>query len=148
MRKFIIFIILTTLTLSIFYACKKEVIDTQEFVKNHVIGKWPLKKHIEITFKNGDTILNDTTYYSKTDTLLLPIDTVIFTADGKYTQKDTTYNYSIYANGDSLSITTSPPTKWNIKFLRLYSIILAQEKTKKIGSDTFIYYTETQLTKN
>lgn len=147
MRRFIVFIVSMILMLSIFYACKKEDINTQEFVKNHLIGRWPLKKHIEITSKNGDTILNDTTYYSKTDTLLLPIDTVIFMADGKYIQKDITYNYTVYANGDSLSITTTPPTKWNIKFLRQQSIILAQERTKKTGSDNFIYYTETQLIK-
>ena len=123
-----------------FYACKEEEVNSQEFVQKHFIGKWPLKAHIEITVKNKDSIKKDTTLFS-------PIDTVLFTSDGRYSIGNIAANYSIDIAGENLSITTTPPTNWKIKFLRNTSIILSRERTEKVGNDTFTYYTEEQLIK-
>jgi hypothetical protein len=134
-----IIILFVCLTLFI-YACKKEEINNQEFVQEHFIGKWPLKSHVEITLKNGDTLKKDTILFS-------PIDTLLFTAEGKYTKRNVSANYAIDADGENLNISTAPPINWKIKFLRNTSIILTQTRTEKIGSDTFTYYVEEQLIK-
>ena len=140
-----------TSLLIILSACKKEVINDQEFVKNHFIGKWPLKVSIKITVKNGDTIVNDKIIYGLDTPVVTvptpPIDTLLFTADGKYTKKGMTVNYEIDATGDNISYSTTPPSTWKIEYLRNTSIILTQRRTEKVGADTFNYYVEEQLIK-
>jgi len=127
------------------------VINDQEFVKNHFIGKWPLKVSIKITVKNGDTIVNDKIIYGLDTPVVTvptpPIDTLLFTADGKYTKKGMTVNYEIDATGDNISYSTTPPSTWKIEYLRNTSIILTQRRTEKVGADTFNYYVEEQLIK-
>ncbi|MCY1520947.1 hypothetical protein D9M68_557420 [compost metagenome] len=146
MRKCIAFITLIIFTVIAFNACKKEEITTQQFVQRHIIGRWPLKARIEITSKNGDTTQNDTTRFTKDDKLF-PIDTVIFSANGTYIIKESSFKYSVNHTGDSLSISSTPPKHWNIKFLRPQSIILSNERREKVGADIFIYYSEEQLIK-
>jgi hypothetical protein len=151
MKKIVFSITLITSLFIILSACKKEVINDQEFVKNHFIGKWPLKVSIKITTKNGDTTVNEKIIYGlDTPVVTVPtprIDTVSFTADGKYTKKGDTVNYSIDATGDNISYSTTPPSTWKIEFLRNRSIILTQRRTEKIGADNFNYYIEEQLIK-
>lgn len=134
-----VFILLPCLMFTI-YACKKEVVSDQEFVQKRFIGKWPLKSHIEIEIKNGDTLTWDTTLYS-------PIDTLFFTADGKYTKGNVSANYSIDAAGEHLTISTTPEVNWLIKHLRNTSIVLSQSRTETIGTDKIVYYTEENLVK-
>lgn len=132
----------------ILHACKKEEINNQQFVQNHFVGKWPLKKALKITTKNGDTIVNDTINYGiDLPITAYPIDTMLFTAGGKYIKNGDTVNYTIDKTGDNISYTTTPAETWLIKYLRQKSIILTQQKTEKVGSDTFIYYKEQQLIK-
>ncbi|HTM97644.1 MAG TPA: hypothetical protein VL088_02820 [Pedobacter sp.] len=149
MRKYIFSIILFAFAAVIFFACKKEEINDQQFVKNHFIGKWPLLKTINMTTKNGDTIMNDTIYYGlSAPNVVLPIDTLVFTKEDKYVKKGDTVNYTIDETGDHISFKTTPVETWKIKYLRIKSIILSQEKTEKKGSDAFIYYKEEQLIRN
>ncbi|MES2416944.1 MAG: hypothetical protein V4541_02090 [Bacteroidota bacterium] len=147
MRKYFFILTLIVFTLTTFQACKKEEVNTQEFVKNHIIGKWPLKARTETTYKD-DIIISDTTFkYPPTDTSTAPVDTLLFTADGKYTKKGVTVNYTIDASGEQINYDTSPPSSWKIKYLRNTSIILTQERTEKIGTANFRYYIEEQLIK-
>jgi len=132
-------ILLACLSLTI-DACKKEVFSDEEVTKQHFIGKWPLKSFVEINVKNGDTIDNDTTFYS-------PIDTLYFTADGNYTKGNDNAKYSIDAAGENLTIATNPEVKWLIKHLRNTSIVLSQETTQTVGTDKIIHYTEQNLVK-
>ena len=141
-------ILLSAFVAIAFFACKEEEINDQQFVKNHFIGKWPLKVAISITTKNGIITKNDTTFYGvDTPVVDFPVDTLEFTNDGKYLRKDESFTYTIDETGDNISYSTSPAETWKIKYLRLKSIILTQEKTEKTGNDTFIYYTEEQLIK-
>jgi hypothetical protein len=148
MKNLFFFIVLFALASILFYACKEEEINDQQFVQNYFVGRWPVKARIAINVKNGDTILNDTTLYAPIDTLGDKMDTVAFTSDGKYIKNgDTLSNYSIDGTGDNISYSNDLMGTWNIKFLRLKSIILTQEKTEKKGPDTFLYYKEEQLIK-
>lgn len=146
MRKYIFPIILSVFIATNFLACKEEEVSDQQFVKNHFIGRWPLKLTINITSKNGDTTINDTIFYGlDKPNIVLPVDTLMYTPENKYIRKGKAVEYAIDETGDYISYTTTPAETWKIKYLRLKSIILTQEKTEKKGSDTFIYYTEEQL---
>ncbi len=139
----IVTLFLAVLSLGI-YACKKETLNDHDFVQKHFIGKWPLKSRVLLTIKNKDTTIRDTTRFS-------PIDTLIFGADGKYTQGLTAGSYAIDEKGENLTFTptTMPttPITWRIEFLRQTSIILVQRKTETIGTDQFTYHTEENLVK-
>lgn len=142
-------ILLFAFTAALLCACKEEEINNQQFVQNYIVGKWPLKAMIYITTKNGALIKNDTVIYGlDSPNVALKLDTVQFTAEGKYIQKKIdTLSYTLDASGDNITYSRDSIGTWNIKFLRLKSIILAQEKTEKKGNDTFIYYKEQQLIK-
>ena len=143
-------ILLFALVATLFQACKEEVVSNQQFVQNFVVGKWPLKAMIYIDRKNGAIVKNDTVIYGlDSPKRVLKVDTVQFTAEGKYIQKKVdTLNYTIDAIGDNITYNRDTIGTWKINFLRLKSIILSQEKTEKKGSDTFIYYKEQQLIRN
>jgi hypothetical protein len=148
MKNFPFSLIFISLIGLFFFACKEEEISDQSFVKNHFIGKWPLKVAVDITTKNGTITKNDTIFYGiDTPVTAFPLDTLEFTSDDKYLRKDESFTYTIDETGDNITYTTSPAETWKIKYLRLKSIILTQEKTEKIGNDTFIYYKEEQLIK-
>jgi len=148
MKKIFFSVILFACTAILFYACTKEEVNNQQFVKNHFVGKWPLKKAIFKTTKNGIIIVNDTLVYGlDSPSVVLPIDTVQFTIDGKCIKNGKNLNYTIDEKGDNISYSIDSIGTWHIKFLRLKSIILTQEKTEIKGSDTFIFYKEEQLIK-
>ena len=134
------YLLLACLTLAM-YACEKEVISTEEVTAAHFVGRWPLKLHIEIVKKNNVISKNDTVRFS-------PIDTLTYTNDGKFIRKNDTVAYSLNAVSETISYATKPTTTvWKIKWLRLKSIILTQERTETVSGDTFVYYTEEQLIK-
>ena len=76
-----------------------------------------------------------------------PIDTLVFTADGKYTKGLISADYTIDEKGENLTIATTPAVIWHIEYLRQNSIILTQRRTETIGADIFTYYTEENLVK-
>ncbi len=146
MKKIVLFLVIVA---TIFSACKKEEpVSNQQFVQNYIVGKWPFKVLTAITTKNGMRVDSTTKIYGGIDSPRLVVDTVQFTAEGKYLKKNDTLNYTINATGDSITYSRDTIDKWKIKFLRLKSIILIQEKTEIKGSDTFIYYKEQQLIRN
>ena len=148
MKKYIFSVTFFALSAILFYACKEEEIGNQQFVQNYMVGKWPHKTTILKTIKNGTTILDSTIIYGlDTPNIVLPIDTVQFAADGKCIKNGEALNYTIDDTGDNITYSVDSLGTWKIKFLRLKSIILTQEKTEKKGSDTFIYYKEEQLIK-
>lgn len=103
---------------------------------------------IYINKKNGVITRNDTVIFGL-DSPKRVVDTVRFTTGGKYIQKKIdTLSYTIDATGDNITYSRDSMGTWKIKFLRLKSIILSQEKTENIGSATFIYYKEQQLIRN
>lgn len=142
MKKFKITTILLTTFIIAFYACKKEdPIAGADFVKERFIGKWPLKNQVIIEIENfRDTVRNDTIPY-------LPVDTLVYTADGKYTREGITVDYTIDAAGENITYNTTPAATWNIKFMRNTSITLTQERTEQVGTTTITIYTEDQLDK-
>ncbi|MGF1922805.1 MAG: hypothetical protein ACQUHE_01400 [Bacteroidia bacterium] len=147
MKKLAFSIAFFALASIIFYACKEEEVSNQQFVQNHIIGKWPLKRSISIIKKNGIETENDTLIYGK-DSTSLPIDTVQFLADGTFIRnKDDSFKYAVDGEGNRIIFSRDSIGTWFIKFLRRQSIILTQERTENTGSDTFIYYKEQQLIK-
>ncbi|TKB97498.1 hypothetical protein [Pedobacter cryotolerans] len=142
MRNFKITIILLSIFAVAIYGCKKEEeIAGSEFAKERFIGKWPLKNQVIIEIENfRDTNRNDTIPY-------LPVDTLVYTADGKYTRRGITVDYTIDAAGENITYNTTPATTWRIKFMRNTSIILTQERTEQVGTNTITTYTEDQLDK-
>jgi|GEM_PF-1308160 len=134
-----IVLLFACLTLVI-HACKKETLTDHDFVQKHFIGKWPLKSRVLLTIKNKDTIVRDTTRFS-------PIDTLVFTADNKYTKGLISADYTIDEKGENLTIATTPAVTWHIEYLRQTSIILVQRRSETIGTDQFTYHTEENLVK-
>ncbi|RZK42793.1 MAG: hypothetical protein EOO90_05570 [Pedobacter sp.] len=133
---------------AMFYACKKEPVDSQEFVKNHFLGGWPLKKEISITRENGIIIKNDTLEFGlDSPNVVLPLDTVQFTAEGlsiRNKGKDTV-SYTIDATGDNITYSLASMGTWNIKTFQWRNIVLTQEKREVSGSNVIIYYKEEQF---
>ncbi len=130
----------------IFYACKEEEISTQQFVQNHLIGRWPHKRTVNITKENGVEIKNDTILYG-VGSNSLPIDTVQFLADGSCIKNGDTIKYTIDGEGKNIIYSKDEIGTWFIQYLRLTSVLLTQEKTEKKGASTFIYYKEELLIK-
>lgn len=143
----IVVVLLACLSLGI-YACKKETLNDHDFVQKHFIGKWPLKSRVLLTIVNKDTTKRDTTRFS-------PIDTLVFTADGKYTHGLIAGNYTIDEKGENLTlapVTVAPtppvaPVTWHIEYLRQTSISLVQRKIETIGADQVTKHTEENLVK-
>ncbi len=142
MRNFKITTILLSTLILVFYACKKEdEIAGADFAKERFVGKWPLKNQVIIEIENfRDTVRNDTIPY-------LPVDTLVYTTDGKYTRRGITVDYTIDAAGENITYNTTPAATWNIKFMRNTSITLTQERTEQVGANTITTYTEDQLDK-
>lgn len=148
---FLIFVYMKNFALLIlvslfFFACKEEEIGTQQFVQNHIIGAWPHKVSVNIVKKNGVETLNDTIFHGIDSTSLI-VDTVKFAINGQCIKLGDTMKYTIDEEGKNISYAKDSLGTWLIKYLRLKSIILTQEKTEKKGSDTFIYYKEERLIK-
>lgn len=123
------------------YACQKEPVDPKVFVAQQLEGVWLINSRVNINIKNiNDTILNDTTFY-------LPVDTVAYTADGKYYRANTLVDFSIDAAGENITYQTTTPDVWHIKFVRNKSIGLIKTKTENIGPDIINSYSEEVLYK-
>jgi hypothetical protein len=125
------------------YACKKIEVDDKTLVERKFVGRWPLKMHIEIDFKNNAIVRNDTSSFTTAAT----IDTLIYTSDMKFTKGASTVNYSIDPTGENITYTTTPDSTWRINFLRVNSIILSHQRMETIGTDRYVYYVEEQLIK-
>ncbi|MES2650267.1 MAG: hypothetical protein V4663_00935 [Bacteroidota bacterium] len=147
MKKISFSVSLFILAAIIFYACKEEEISTQQFVQNHLIGRWPHKRTVNITKENGVEIKNDTILYG-VGSNSLPIDTVQFLADGSCIKNGDTIKYTIDGEGKNIIYNKDAiDDTWFIQYLRLTSVLLTQEKTEKKGASTFIYYNEELLIK-
>lgn len=132
-------ILLAGLTFTIF-GCEKFELSSQEVVQKNLVGRWPIKLRVEMTIKNNDTIIRDTT-------VLLPVDTAVFNKEGLVRISNQVTTYSVDEAGQTLTIGANPAVNWNIKFFRKTSIVLTQEKKETIGTDNFTYYLEEQLIK-
>lgn len=111
-------------------SCKKEEEDQQAFVKKNIIGSWPIKYRIQTTVINGEEQLP-----AKGDTLIVynPVDTLIFTPEGQAITRNktvsATVNYSISADGESITFQTNPVKTQRITFLRNTSLGLGISET-------------------
>lgn len=114
------------------YACQKEPIDNKVFVERYLKGQWLVTQHIELDFKNSDTLRNDTT-------LLLPPDTVAFTTDFKFIKNTDTIAYAVDAMGENINFTTTPDSTWHIGYVRTAHFRLIYTRTETIGSDVYTY---------
>ncbi len=91
----------------IFYACKKVEINSQLYVQRTLVGKWPSKLYIKSTYTDNKLTKLDSVKYD-------PIDTVVFTAEGKMIRRNKTIkseaSYTISEDGEKISITTGTTT--------------------------------------
>ncbi|MFA6276412.1 MAG: hypothetical protein WC622_06665 [Pedobacter sp.] len=139
----IILILLAGLTFTI-YACKKEDVDAKELVQQQLIGKWPLKYTIKTIYTNNVAGNPDTVKYN-------PIDTLVFSADGKVVKQNktaiSTRTYSIDATGDNITFSGTPAYTQKLSFVRNTSIGLATETTVTVGTTVTKTVIEDQLIK-
>ncbi|MBB2147053.1 hypothetical protein GM921_16230 [Pedobacter sp. LMG 31464] len=126
------------------YGCKKETINAKNLVQQQLIGKWPLKYTIKTIYTNNVAGSPDTVKYN-------PIDTLVFSADGKLVRQNTTVistgTYSIDGTGDNITFSGTPAITQKLSFVRNTSIGLATETTVTSGSITTKTVVEDQLIK-
>lgn len=120
------------------------MVNPQTFLQQHLVGKWPLKFRVSLTYNNN--------IISKTDTISKynPIDTLLFTADGKYEKRNKTVlssgTYSVDESGENITFksnTTTLTQKFN--YVRNTSIGLIISETTTANGRVVI---EDQLKKN
>ena len=113
-------------------------------MQQHLVGKWPLKFRVSLTYNNN--------IISKTDTISKynPIDTLLFTTDGKYEKRNKTVlssgTYSVDESGENITFKSSTTTltqKFN--YVRNTSIGLIISETTTTNGRVVI---EDQLKKN
>lgn len=124
-------------------ACKKEEINPQTFVQQHLVGKWPLKFRISTPYTNNIAGNADTlTKYN-------PIDTLVFTADGKYEKRNKTViatgSFSIDDKGESITFSGNPAITQKFSYVRNTSIGLIVSETITATGKTVVI---DQLKKN
>lgn len=126
------------------YSCKKEDVNAQELVQKQFIGRWPLKYTIKTIYTNNVAAKPDTITYN-------PIDTLIFTADGKVIKQNKTVlstgTYSIDATGESITFSGTPAVTQRLSFVRNTSIGLSTETTVTTGTTATKTVIEDQLIK-
>ncbi|MFD0939589.1 hypothetical protein [Pedobacter boryungensis] len=136
-------ILLAGLALTI-YSCKKTEVNPQELVQKQIIGKWPLKYTIKTIYTNNVAGNPDTVKYN-------PIDTLVFSADGKVVKQNktpiSTRTYSIDATGDNITFSGTPAYTQKLSFVRNTSIGLATETTVTSGTTVTKTIIEDQLIK-
>lgn len=126
MKRLSVFTFSIILIAIIVFGCKKEVLTSQEFVQRQIVGTWPLKYSIKTVYTNNIP--------AKADTLNknLPIDTLIFSADGIVIKRNkvviSTTSYQIDAAGESITFGTPAKTQ-KIIYVRPLSIGLKTETT-------------------
>ncbi len=131
--------LLLLLLFSILSACKKGAVGG-EFVSNYLVGKWGSKSLIEIHIKNGDTVVNDTTSYTE-------IDSLVFLSDHRFSFLEQTGTYEVDASGENLKLISTPSQEWHIKYLRVSSMLLIQQRERTEGIDRYRDYLEWHLSK-
>jgi hypothetical protein len=122
---------------SIVYACKKEPVDSKNFVEKSLIGSWQVRYQILTVIKNG----NDTIAPSDT-ALISPIDTVYFTKTLKYVKRSDSVNFAADELGEKITFKTSPDSTWMIDYFRKTSFKLVHVRKENIGADEISYITE------
>ncbi len=116
------------------YSCKKEEGNGQEFVQNYIIGKWPLKYNIR-TVSNSN-------FGDKSDTLIRynPIDTLVFTEDGKVKRVNktiiSTMDYSIDATGENITFKGTTTVSLRLVFVRNTSLVIGTEVSSTSNGKT------------
>ena len=131
MKKLVSAIVVLTVIV-IFFGCKDEVIDSQVFVNERLLGRWPLKYRITTVYTNNIAAAPDTVNYN-------PVDTLIFTSDGMATTRNKTVisssPYSVDARGENITFNQTPPLTLQIRFIRYSSIGFGTETTTKNGAN-------------
>ncbi|RZL45021.1 MAG: hypothetical protein EOP00_18415 [Pedobacter sp.] len=144
MKNFKIAIILTGMIAITFNACKKEEFTDKQTVEKQFLGRWPLKYRITTVINNFTTRI-DTTLY-------LPVDTLIFTEDGKYERRNNTIiangNYSFDEAGDNITFSGTPAVTQKLSYVRITSIgLLISDITTGTGITKTRTVIEDQLNK-
>lgn len=113
-------------------ACKKEEEEPQVFIQKHILGAWPINYNIKTTFTEEVLTKRDTL------TIYNPVDTMVFTAEGKAIRRNktviSTVNYTISTDGETITLATTPtPTTYKFTFVHITSIGLGTETTTTVG---------------
>lgn len=120
MKKLPVYLYILSAFVCCLCGCEKEVIDSQNFVQQKILGSWPLKYQVRTVY-TGDMM-------GTPDTLARynPIDTLVFTADGMATKRNKTVissvPYSIDATGQNITFSSTPAVTLQITFIRNSSI--------------------------
>lgn len=118
MSKSKIIVILLAFVAIAFYACKKEVLTDKQAALQQLVGRWPLKYRIR-AIDDGDKIIKDTTAYN-------PVDTLVFTTDGNYTQTNKTIiksgKFTIDDAGESITFSGTPTLTQKLDYIRTTTI--------------------------
>lgn len=147
MKKLKIIMVLLAGLVLLNYACKKEELSNQEFVQKQFLGKWPLKYTIRTTYTNNFIIKVDTPVRHS------PIDTLIFTADGKMVKRNgntiiLSTDYTIDGNGEQITFATTPNLTQKLSYVRNTSIgLITSETTANVGGNEVKTVTVDQLIK-
>ena len=112
-------------------SCKKEEVDPQTFIQQHLLGAWPIKYNIRTTFTDGIETKRDTlTTYN-------PVDTLVFTAEGQAIRKNkiviSSVGYRIGDDGETITFATSPAITYKFTFVHITSIGLGTETSTIVG---------------
>jgi hypothetical protein len=131
MKKLKTFALISLIAILAIYGCKKEEVNNQQFVQGFIIGKWPLKYNIR-TISNAN-------FGDRNDTLITynPIDTLVFTADGKVSRRNktviSTMSYSIDETGENITFTGTTATTLKLIYVRSTSLIIGKEAVSSIN---------------
>jgi PBP1b-binding outer membrane lipoprotein LpoB len=113
-------------------SCKKTEEEPQVFIQKHILGAWPINYNIKTTLTDDVVTKRDTiTRYN-------PIDTLVFTAEGKAIKRNktiiSTVDYTIAADGETITLATTPAaTTFKFTFVHITSIGLGTETTTTVG---------------
>ncbi|TCC88182.1 hypothetical protein EZ428_20895 [Pedobacter frigiditerrae] len=122
--------ILLAFTALAFYACKKEVLTDKQAALQQLVGRWPLKYKIR-TIEDGFGIRKDTTAYN-------PVDTLVFSADGKYIQTNKTViksgTFTLDEAGESITFSGTPALTQKFNYIRTNTIgLVVSDETDATG---------------
>ena len=109
---------------------KKDVVTDKEAALRQILGRWPLKYRIR-TINNGFTNRLDSTIYN-------PVDTLIFTDDGKFVKRNKTVisagNYSVDEGGQNITFSGTPILTQKLSYIRVTTIgLLVSDVTIDAG---------------
>ncbi|TKC05498.1 hypothetical protein FA048_17385 [Pedobacter polaris] len=144
MKNLKIAIILLGITALTFYACKKEEITDKEAAQKHFLGRWPLKYRIRTVYDSFTTRIDTT--------LSTPVDTLIFTDDGKFERRNNTLilsgTYNFDETGENITFSGTPNLTQKISYIRVTTIgLLVSDTTVGTGTAKIRTVVEDQLSK-